>query len=146
MSTMGTKAVEDIRGATAALVERFHKLPDELISLSGATESRDLTSEQKLLLGALGLVLQFWPDRKTAETVEVNFGLRDTLERLKAGQSIILTGDSPHELQVQIAPLSERPKKTVPFASTWCPYPPPGHRCIQISRTHDEPPKPDARS
>ena len=107
MSTMGTKAVEDIRGATAALVERFHKLPDESISLSGATESRDLTSGQKLLLGALGLVLERWPDRKAAESVAFSFTFLERLRKLEPGKPMILTVECSEKFQAEIHRLTE---------------------------------------
>jgi len=107
VSTMGTKAVEDIRGATAALVERLHKLPDELISLSSATESRDLTSEQKLLLGALGLVLERWPDRKAAESLEVSFTFLEKLRKLEPGKPMILTVECSEKFQAEIIRLTE---------------------------------------
>ncbi len=134
---MDLQISEDIRGVAKTLVQSLQKVPtpEYELSESDVTEKEFFSPEQKLLLGALGLVLEFWPDRETAESIGIDFGLLDAFRDLKPEESLILTVGSPPEFQLELKRLSDLRGTSEPFASHVCccingkPYP-----CMVISR------------
>jgi len=131
--TVNMGIVEEIKDK----VRQLHKCKDDgdVRRQLSVTENGALTSEQKWLLGALGLFLEAWPDQDTAKSVGVAFGLVEKLCSVKPEESLILNvgcGDS--QVQFEMERLSSPvPPGPVPDCMHFCPLPPPGHCCITYS-------------
>jgi hypothetical protein len=135
---MSTEIGEDIRGVAKTLVQSLQKLPTPQYEKSelDVTEQELFSPEQKLLLGALGLVLEFWPDRETAESIGIDFGLMEVFRNLGPKDSLIFTVGCPSEFQLEVKRLPELREAPNPFACRVCccdshgkPY-----CCLTISR------------
>lgn len=93
--------------------------------------NQGLDDSKAALLAVLGFVLQVWPDRETAQSVNINLGLLSDLCDLKLRESLILSSSCPERLQVSMTRIEGEPKVFEPLACTWCrnPNPPPMLRC-----------------